>query len=257
MTLKINNAGWQRKDQWILSNINWEIKQGEKWALLGLNGSGKTTLLKMIYGLIWPNIGDVTVLGETYGKTDIREVRKNIGFVSSAMQHMLHEDDLGEEIVLSGYYSSIGLYQGIDTEKMENVYKLLDIMKCSSCGKKEYSVMSQGEQQKIMLARAMISQPKLLLLDEPTAGMDIVAREVFLSGLSSILSMDRQVSIIYVSHHIEEILPEITHVLLLKDGGIYASGMKTELLKNEVMSDFYDMHVDISYARKRYWLQLS
>ncbi len=180
MVIQINNASLKRDDTFILKNINWSVKPGQHWAIVGLNGSGKTTLLNIINGYIWPTSGEISVLGNKFGQCDLRQLRKSIGWVSSSLQERLYGDETAQEIVLSGKHASIGLYVQPDHQDIALALGLLEQMGCSSLANQPYKTLSQGEKQKILIARALISSPQLLILDEPCTGLDLFAREQFL-----------------------------------------------------------------------------
>lgn len=242
---KFENVSFKRDKKLILDNINWEVNEGEKWAVLGLNGSGKTTLLKLLNGYIWPSTGTLTVLGEVFGKTSLPELRKSIGYVSSALQQELRDYETAEVIVLSGKFASIGVHE-ITTEQDEKraVKMLIDCGGEHLLGK-EYSILSQGERQIVLIARALMANPKLLILDEPCTGLDIFAKQNLLEKINMIAKMENAPTMLYVTHHTEEILPCFTKTLLLRKGKVFASGETKDIINPHTLSDFYDKPVQV------------
>ena len=241
----------QRDDFYILKNINWSINKGEHWSIIGLNGSGKTSLLRIISGYTFPSKGEVSVLGKKFGTYDLRELRKLIGWVSSSLQEALYTNETAEDIVVSGKYASIGLYEKPGKKDIKRANFLLEQFGCLSLRKRIYSTLSQGEKQKIILARALMNFPKLLILDEPCTGLDIFAKENFLSLVETFGNSDQSPSLLYVSHHIDEILPLFKNTLLLKKGVIHSSGETNKVLEKENLNDFYDKEVNIRWINKR------
>jgi iron complex transport system ATP-binding protein len=256
LILEIKNASLQRNGFYILKDINWNINKGENWAIIGLNGSGKTTLLKMITGYFFPSEGEMTVLGKKFGRVDLRELRKSIGWVSSSLQEALYRADTVEEIVLSGKFASIGLYEKPDEQDMEKANDLIEQFELSGFNNRTYYTLSQGEKQKVIVARALMCSPELLILDEPCAGLDIFARENFLLLIENITNIERAPTLIYVSHHIEEIVPAFQFILLLQKGKIHSAGKKGVILTESNLHDFYGRKINIDWENGRPQIKL-
>ncbi|MFC3041326.1 ABC transporter ATP-binding protein [Virgibacillus xinjiangensis] len=252
----LSNVSWKREGKMILSEIDWEVKSGEHWAVLGLNGSGKTTLLNMINGYIWPTNGTVQVLGNLFGKTDIRELRKSIGWVSSSLQERIRGTELGVNVVLSGKYASIGLYEHPGDEEYHKAYQLMEQLDCAELAENPYQSCSQGEKQKLLIARGLMGDPKLLILDEPTTGLDFLAREDLLESVSRMASEKGAPTIIFVTHHTEEILPVFSHTLLLRGGKVFDQGQTERVLTSGNLSAFLHEEVEVEWQRNRPWMLL-
>jgi iron complex transport system ATP-binding protein len=247
----MKGVSWMVGEARILRDIDWTVHRGEHWAVIGLNGSGKTSLLNMVNGYIWPSEGEVSVLGRRFGRYDVRDLRRKIGWVSSSLQEKLYVSETAEEIVLSGKSATIGLYDKPLKKDRERARALLTYFQCGHAAMQPYGSLSQGEKQKVLIARALIQNPRLLILDEPCAGLDIISREQILSLIQDIGSQESGPSILYVSHHIEEILPVFTHVLLLRRGGVHSQGRtKTALTKNN-LTDFFEIPIDIRWREGR------
>ena len=256
--LSVQSLKVSRGDANILKGINWEVRPGEHWAILGANGCGKTTLLSAITAYRAPSAGEIHVAGETYGESDWNEIRQKIGIVSSALTQRVPTDEFAIETVLSGETAQLGYWtrqKKVDTKK---ALRCLSKMGVRALSERPWGVLSQGERQKVFIARALINDPKLLILDEPCAGLDPVARERFLKSLSKITALKRSPAVVLVTHHVEEIIPEITHVLLLKNGRVYAAAPKAEvLLDTEKVSKAFGAEVKITQNSKSKRFQMS
>lgn len=246
--LNFEQVSLQRKNRFILQNINWQVKPKENWAILGLNGAGKTTLLKMIHGDLWPTSGQLTVLDQVFGKTNIPALKRRIGWVSSALQDWLHQGDLVEQIVLSGKFASIGLYEKYTAKEMQEAKTTLERLGGTKLLGKTYQILSQGERQLVLIARALMAKPELLILDEPCNGLDLFAREQLLNKITMIANQADSPALLMVSHYTEELLPCFDHVMLLKKGEIYKRGKRAELLTPEVLGDFYGAPIKLLTA---------
>lgn len=251
--LSYKNVSFRRDGREILKNINWEIKKGENWALLGLNGSGKSTLLSMIPAYTFATSGEVSVFEKKFGTCIWAEVKEKVGFVSSSLNTFF--DSLNNQtlnnIVLSGKYNSIGIYQEITQKDREKANNIIKDFKLSHLKLNKYITLSQGEQRKTLLARAFMNEPSLLILDEPCSGLDIRAREIFLKTLEESKS---DIPFIYVTHQIEEIIPSITHVAILDNGEIVSQGNKFKVLTEENLSKLYGIDLKIEWSNNRPWL---
>lgn len=248
----MNNVSWRREGKEVLSNINWQVNKGEHWAVLGLNGSGKTTLLNMVNGYIWPTTGEVHVLQEVFGKTDIYKLRQKIGWVSSSLGERVNGRHKVEDIVVSGKFAAVGLMFAEPTEEdFIRGKELLTQMNVVHTYGQSYEKCSQGEKQKILIARALMANPQLLILDEPTNGLDFVAREELLETITEFANLESGPTIIFVSHHIEEIIPIFSHILLMKDGTVFAKGKREEVITNEYMSELYGKDINVTWNENR------
>ncbi|GAA4710517.1 ABC transporter ATP-binding protein [Brevibacillus fulvus] len=256
MIVELKNVSWQRDERVIVRDVNWQVKQGEHWCLVGLNGSGKTTLLNLITGHIWPTKGEVSVLGHKFGEVDLRELRKQIGWVSSALQVNLHGQDRAQEIVVSGKFATIGLYTEPTGEDRARALELLEFFRCSHLVGRTYATLSQGEKQKVLIARALMASPKLLILDEPCTGLDLLAREQLLEVISQIAEQPEAPTLLYVTHHIEEILPCFSHTLLIKDGSVYQAAQTKSLLTSETLSGFFGVPIHTQEENERIWISI-
>jgi iron complex transport system ATP-binding protein len=254
--LELRNVSYVANGKKILDAVNWTVQPGENWAILGPNGCGKTTLLKLACGYIWPNAG-----GEIYrnGKalTNLRELRKSIGWVTAALAAQIPEREVVLRTVLSGKFAQVGYLEGFGGEGTRRDYQMaqafLEEMRCGQLSRQEFGTLSQGEQQKVLIARARMTRPYLILLDEPCAGMDPGARENFLGTLRALGEQRKIPALIFVTHHIEEILPLFKKTLVLRDGRVLHAGETRRVLQGSVLKDLYDLPFTLVKRKGRYW----
>ena len=254
--IRLENVSLWRGRDYLLKNVCWEVFQGEHWAILGLNGSGKTTLLNMINGYLFPSAGKVTVLGNQFGSYDLRELRKSIGWVSTSLQEKLYVTETAAEIVISGKKAMIGLFEDPSEEDLEEAIKLLTRLGCGGFLHRTYQTLSQGEKQKVLIARALMANPRLLILDEPCTGLDRFARENLLRFIDQLGREADAPTLIYVTHRTEEVLPIFNRTLLLKKGEVYGKGNTLDMLTEEVLSGFLDTDVMVTTTGNRTWISL-
>ncbi|UNK20849.1 ATP-binding cassette domain-containing protein [Paenibacillus sp. N3/727] len=252
--ISLQNIFLRRGDEQILKDVSLEMGSGENWVILGRNGSGKTTLLEMMTGYLFPSSGRVEVLGNVYGRSDVREVRKEIGYISQSLMEKLSLSDPVWEVVATGAFAFLRFYQTIPEDVKEKALKMLEEMNFSHLAEHPLGTLSQGERKKVMLARSLMANPKLLILDEPCAGLDLYEREKMLLEIDRL--RQRNVAVVYVTHHIEEIVPLFTHVALIKDGQLAGSGRKEEVLNKELIKRTYDIDVDLEWDGGRPWIKV-
>ncbi|MEC1520783.1 ABC transporter ATP-binding protein [Neobacillus niacini] len=252
MVVKLEDVYLYREGNMILGNVNWQIDTGEHWVLFGLNGSGKTAILNLLNAFYFPTKGNVTVLGMEFGRTYLGEkLRKQIGFVSASLQEKFYPSDTALEVVLSGAFASIGLYETPTEEMRIKAANLMEQLGTTNYANRRYETLSQGEKQRILIARALMAEPKLLILDEPTNGLDFVARELLLESIEKIAKEPLAPTIIYVTHHVEEIVPVFNKTLLLKEGQVFAAGKTSEMISNDQLTQFFDLPVQVNWENHR------
>ena len=239
----------------ILDGINWKVNAGEHWVILGANGSGKTSLLKALTGYMMPTRGEITLLGEEYGGSDWRELRKRIGVVSSSISQLVHDEDSGIEIVAGGTQAMIGFWGRIPRSERGRARRWLSLLRIPQAAQRNWEVLSQGERQRVLIARALMANPVILILDEPCEGLDPVARERFLADLSKLAKRKKAPALVLVTHHIEEIVPEFTHVLALRQGRIIYAGPKSRGLDAQTMERIFGAPLKIWKSGSRYRLR--
>lgn len=239
----------------ILRDVDWRIGPGEHWALIGANGSGKTTLLRVVTGYLWPTTGAVSVLGRRFGQVDLRQLRRRIGWVSSALASRMTHAQSVEEVVLSGVFGSIGLYDQPNEALRERANERIAQFALQRHAGQSYRTCSAGEQQKALIARALMAQPRLLILDEPCAGLDLRGREELLGLLQGLAEDPDGPTIVMVTHHIEEVFPAISHAMLLAGGAASAAGPVETVLTGPNVSGALGVDVRVRTAGGRFWLQ--
>lgn len=256
--VEITDADVYLNEKKILSTVTWTMEEDQNWAVVGNNGSGKTTLMKLIFGELLPIYGEgVRWFGsrEWQGLGDIRE---KISMVSAEYQANYDKNICGLEVAVSGFFSSIGLYETVSARQKQEALEWMEFFGIAHLVRKGFHRMSYGEARRVLLARALVNRPLLLVLDEPCAGLDIPTREVLLETLEKLAGngspADGRTRLIYVTHRIEEIIPAITHVLYLKDGQVFAQGRKQDMLTDKTLSAALDCAITLQENGGRFWV---
>jgi len=244
------------RDAAILRGIDWRVERGQHWVILGANGSGKTSMLRALTGYLPPTSGTIRVLGETYGKTDWRELRKRVGLVSSSINQMMPEGETALAAVISGKFAMIGYWGEIGDEDRARAIRILRRIEASALADRPWIHLSQGERQRVLIGRALMAEPRLLILDEPCAGLDPVAREHFLQFLQRLARSRNAPAMVLVTHHVEEIMPAFTHVIVLRDGRVMAAGARREVLDSKILSQAFGAPVRLTLRAGRYSLSV-
>jgi iron complex transport system ATP-binding protein len=255
--LSVSGLCIKRDGTVILDDVNWRVLRGEHWVILGANGSGKTSLLSALTGYLMPTSGEISVLGETYGQSDWRELRKKIGLVSSSVRQMMAEDEPALLTVASGKYAMIDFWgQPTRSEKIQ-VRKLLEQVECAYLAERPWRVLSQGERQRVLIGRALMAKPRTLILDEPCAGLDPAAREHFLQFLQRLGAQENSPTLVLVTHHVEEIMPVFSHLLALKSGCVLVAGKMADVLNSKNLSAAFNARMQLQYVGSRYALKVT
>ena len=226
----------------ILADVDWRVEPGEHWAVLGPNGCGKTTLLRIACGYVWPTNGRVMRLGKEL--LDLAEMRRSIGWISSDLAGRIPPEDTGLETVVTGRLAQIGLKRfphcgPTDADFADGAAELVRLG-CESLAAKPFGVLSQGERQQVLVARARMAGPMLLVLDEPCAGMDPGVRERFLAWLDERVTAADSPAVVLVTHHVEEIMPGMERTLILRSGRVYRAGSTREVVTRETIEEVYN-----------------
>ncbi|MDP6891965.1 MAG: ABC transporter ATP-binding protein [Verrucomicrobiota bacterium] len=255
--IKLSNLTIQRDKIKILESINWQVNQGEHWVVIGGNGSGKTTLLSALTGYFAPTKGEIDLLGERYGQAHWPTLRKKIGLVSSSLRQMMADDEPALISVITGKYAMIDLWGRPKPSDCKEARKILRRIGCNYLADRLWSVLSQGERQRVLIGRSLMAKPKVLLLDEPCAGLDPAARENFLQFVDDLGQEKNAPTFVFVTHHIEEITSIYTHAILLRDGQVLDSGPIKKMLTSEKISAVFREKVRITRIDGRYRLKLT
>lgn len=254
--LEVAGLRIERDGVTILRDVDWRVAHGEHWVILGANGSGKTSLLSALTGYLMPTSGEITVLGETYGQSDWRELRKRIGLVSSSVRQMMADDEPALETVASGKYAMIDFWGRLDRADKAEAARWLKRVECGHLEQRPWRVLSQGERQRVLIGRALMARPRVLILDEPCAGLDPAAREHFLQFIQRLGAAKHSPTLVLVTHHVEEIMPVFSHCLILKKGRVLASGHRG-ILTSGNLSDAFGAPARLNRAGGRYALKVS
>jgi iron complex transport system ATP-binding protein len=250
--LKVTGLRVARGRTQILRGVDWRVRRGEHWVILGPNGCGKTSLLRAITGYLPPSSGEVSLLGRTYGEADWRDLRLEIGIVTSALQASIPPAEQALETVVSGRYAQLDLWASPTRADLAGARVLLRFVGARHLARREWAHLSQGERQRILIARSLMARPRLLILDEPCAGLDPVAREEFLRFLDALARRRGGPALVLVTHHAEEIMPAFTHALLLREGLVFASGPRRGVVTARGLSGAFGARISVKRARGRY-----
>lgn len=252
---RAENITVQKNGKVILDGVDWEIRRGEHWALLGLNGSGKSTLLRVMLGYLSPRYGgNLFYFGSGVVENDYRDVRKRIGYLSSEFQTGTLGWVKGREIVASGFFGSNGLYDELSPIQKEKVGEVSGLFELDALLEKPSDEMSYGELRRCLFARALVSAPPILVLDEPFNGVDIPSREKLLRMLDRVNALET--SLLIVTHHPEEIPVSTTHAALIVDGRLFAKGKKEEVLTESLTSAALKCKLRVDYQNGRTWIRV-
>ncbi|MDB6112113.1 MAG: transporter related-protein [Pedosphaera sp.] len=255
--LAISNLRIQRDDTVILDDVQWRVEPGQHWTILGANGSGKTSLLSALTGYLMPTTGEITVLGRRYGESDWRELRKQIGLVSSSIRQLMADTEPALETVVSGKYAMIDFWGRVTAADRVRGLNLLRQIECEHLAERSWVFLSQGERQRVLIGRALMGNPRLLILDEPCAGLDPAAREHFLQFLQRLGRQRKAPTLVLVTHHVEEIMPVFSHALILKSGKVLAAGKKNLVLNARALSRAFAAPIRLNQKSNRYTLSVT
>ena len=240
----------------VVAGLHWRLEAGERWAVLGPNGSGKTTLLRIATGYLWPTSGVVRRLGRQ--RIDLGVLRRSIGWISAGLLAQIPNDEPARDTVVSGRFAQIGLknlewLRPTADDRAQADYRL-EQLGCQDLANRPFGVLSQGEKQKVLIARARMAEPVLLILDEPCAGMDPGGRERMLAAVQAVAEDDPRLAIVLVTHHVEEIMPAFSHTMVMSGGRIVTMGATTDVVTPEKLSEIYRVSVaEMVESAGRHW----
>ncbi|MFJ8818109.1 ABC transporter ATP-binding protein [Amycolatopsis thermoflava] len=247
-------VGVRRGKNDLLAGLDWSVELDERWVVLGPNGAGKTTLLRLAAAELHPTTGSLHLLGEQIGRTNIFDLRPRIGFTSAAIASRVPGDEKVVDVVVSAGYAVIGRwreqYDTIDTGRAEELLSALGIRHLAD---REYGTLSEGERKRTLIARSLMTDPELLLLDEPAAGLDLGGREDLVARLSELALDPDAPAMVLVTHHVEEIPPGFTHVLLLREGRAVVAGLVDDVLTAENLSKTFDQDLVLERSGDRFF----
>lgn len=237
----------------LLDNIDWQIREGERWVVMGPNGAGKTTLLQLAAGRLHPSQGVAGLLGEVLGAVDVFELRPRIGLASAALAAQIPEHETVLDVVVTASYGVTGRWRE-KYEKMDErrAFSLLHDWGVSTLMNRTFASLSEGERKRVQIARALMTDPELLMLDEPAAGLDLAGREDLVARLSELAADEESPAIVLVTHHLEEVPPGFTHALLLNDGSVVAAGPIDEVLTEQNLATTFELELAVTHDGGRY-----
>ena len=252
--IALRGVGVRREGTVVLDEVDWSVQPGERWVILGPNGSGKTTLLTLAAARLWPSAGSVEILGARLGRVDVRTLRPRISLVSGSVTRQLRADLPARDVVVSGRHGALETWWNTYTaEDWAEADRLLAEAGFASIASRPFGVISEGERQHVLLARALISRPELLLLDEPAAGLDLGARERLVARLGALASNPGSPPMVLVTHHCEEIPRGFTHAGLVRQGKLVAAGPLEQVITSALVSACFDIEVSVGERDGRWW----
>ncbi|MCO5318451.1 MAG: ATP-binding cassette domain-containing protein [Microthrixaceae bacterium] len=244
--LSLRRVSHRRDGEPILSEVDWTVRADQSWVVMGPNGSGKTTLARIATLWLHPSEGEVTVLGGTLGRTDVRSLRRRVAFVSAAMADMVRPQLTAAEVVVCARFAALEpWWHTYDEHDWDRARGLLAGQGLAGQQDRSFGSLSSGERQRVLLARALMAEPELVVLDEPSAGLDLAGREQLLDRLDSLASDAASPPVVLVTHHVEEIPPAFTHLLAIRGGRVLAEGTLSQTLSDTLLSETFDLPVEV------------
>jgi iron complex transport system ATP-binding protein len=251
--LKLRGVTVRRETSLLLRNVDWTAHSGERWIVIGPNGAGKTTLLQVASTLLYPTEGTVEVLGERLGEVDVFELRPRIGLTSAALAEKVPASEKVIDLVLTASYAILGRWkEEYDSSDVTRAVELLDALGCAHLIRRRFSTLSEGERKRVQIARAMMPDPEMLLLDEPAAGLDLGGREDLLRRLSALAHNPKAPFMVLVTHHVEEVPDGFTHAMLLRRGAVLAAGPIADVFTAKNLSRCFGLPLEIERRENRW-----
>jgi len=251
--LHFDDVTVRRGEKNILDGVNWTVSQGHRWVILGPNGAGKTTMMQLASAYLHPTAGTVSILDEQLGAVDVFELRPRIGISSSSLADRISLGEKVIDVVLTAAYGMTGRwrenYEDIDLQRARD---LLAAFEVEEFAERTFGSLSEGERKRVQIARSLMTDPEILILDEPGAGLDLGGREELVAALDELAGDDRSPVLILITHHVEEIPPGFTHALLLREGGIVASGEIEEVMTPQNLSETFGLELIVTRSKGRF-----
>ncbi|AMW20906.1 iron ABC transporter ATP-binding protein [[Mycobacterium] chelonae subsp. bovistauri] len=244
----------RRNRKVLVGPVTWSVELDERWVVLGPNGAGKTSLLRIAAAMEHPSSGEAVILGERLGRVDVSELKARIGLSSAALAQRIPDDEVVRDLVVSAGYAVLGRwreeYEEIDTAR---AIDMLETLGAEHLAERTYGTLSEGERKRVLIARALMTDPELLLLDEPAAGLDLGGREELVARLGELAADPDAPAMVLVTHHVEEIPPGFSHALLLSEGGIVAQGLLADVMTSENLSRAFGQSIVVEMIDGRYF----
>ncbi|MFJ8577409.1 ABC transporter ATP-binding protein [Micromonospora sp. NPDC093277] len=253
VVVSLDGIGVRRSGTALLHDVDWRVELDERWVVLGPNGAGKSTLLNLAAGRLYPTTGSAHVLGERIGRTDVNELRTRIGLSTATLAERIPTDERVTDVVVTAAWSVIGRFrESYDRTDEARARVLLGQLGVSHLADRAYGTLSEGERKRVQIARALMTDPELLLLDEPAAGLDLGGREDLVARLAELAYDPDAPAMVLVTHHVEEIPPGFTHALLLRDGGVMAQGLLADTLTADNLSKTFGLPLIVQRSGDRW-----
>ena len=253
LVINLDGVGVLRSGSHLLRDVTWRVELDERWVVLGPNGAGKTTLLNLAAGRLHPTTGTAHVLGERIGRTDVNELRTRIGLSTAALAERIPAEERVRDVVVTAAWSVVGRWrESYDASDEARAQSLLDQLGVAALADRAYGTLSEGERKRTQIARALMTDPELLLLDEPTAGLDLGGREDLVARLADLAYDPDAPAMVMVTHHVEEIPPGFTHALLLREGAIVAQGLIGQTVTSEYLSKTFGLPLTVERSGDRF-----
>ncbi|WP_158887387.1 ABC transporter ATP-binding protein [Amycolatopsis anabasis] len=254
LVVRMAGVGVRRGNNHLLAGLDWAVELDERWVVLGPNGAGKTTLLRLAAAELHPTTGTVHLLGEQLGRVDIFELRPRIGFTSAALAGRVPGEELVRDVVVSAGYAVLGRWrESYDHVDLDRAEELLGALGVQHLAERTFGTLSEGERKRTLIARSLMTDPEMLLLDEPAAGLDLGGREDLVARLSALALDPDAPAMVLVTHHVEEIPPGFTHALLLREGQVVVAGLVDDVLTSENLSKTFDQDLLLERSGDRYF----
>ncbi|WP_327049155.1 ABC transporter ATP-binding protein [Microbispora sp. NBC_01189] len=252
--LQLQDVAVRRDGATLLRGIDWSVREDERWVIIGPNGAGKTTLLQVAASLLFPTEGSVEILGERLGQTDVFDLRPRIGLASAALSERIPPDEKVIDLVLTASYAILGRWnEEYDSNDVTRAVELIDQLGCAHLIRRRFSTLSEGERKRVQIARALMPDPELLLLDEPAAGLDVAGREDLVRRLGALAQDPASPTMVLVTHHVEEIPAGFTHVLLLRGGAVVDEGPIETAMTAENLSATFGVPLHLDQGQTGRW----
>jgi len=252
--LQLQDVAVRRDGAILLRGIDWSVREDERWVVIGPNGAGKTTLLQVAASLLFPSEGSVEILGERLGQTDVFDLRPRIGLASAALSERIPPDEKVIDLVLTASYAILGRWtEEYDSHDVTRAVELIDQLGCAHLIRRRFGTLSEGERKRVQIARALMPDPELLLLDEPAAGLDVAGREDLVRRLGALARDPKSPTMVLVTHHVEEIPAGFTHVLLLRHGSVVDQGPIDAVMTAENLSATFGVPLHLDRGQEGRW----
>ena len=253
LVVSLDGVGVRRSGTALVRDVDWRVELDERWVVLGPNGAGKTTLLNLAAGRLHPTTGTAYVLGERIGRTDVNELRTRIGLSTATLAERIPAEERVADVVVTAAWAVVGRWrESYDRADEARAHALLSQLGIGHLADRAYGTLSEGERKRVQIARALMTDPELLLLDEPAAGLDLGGREDLVARLAELAYDPDAPALVLVTHHVEEIPPGFTHAMLLREGGVVAQGLLADTLTADNLSKTFGLPLVVERAGERW-----